>query len=237
MNPAPDLRPRLLLVDDEPTNLQVLRHILQADYRLLFATDGERALQVAREQRPDLVLLDIMMPHLDGYAVCRLLKADAKLCDAAILFVTAHTQTENEVQALEQGAIDLLLSVAMALLDFPSVQARRPPLAAAIRQRALHAPVPRRDASRWPPLPSPQHRQGTVALAGELPRDNRTALDFSFAQARQRLTPSQRMRLAAFKVATPPTLPQPVLNGPRRGLYLIENHWYWYKYCNTCTLN
>ena len=60
MNPTPDLRPRLLLVDDEPTNLQVLRHILQADYRLLFATDGERALQLAREQRPDLVLLDII---------------------------------------------------------------------------------------------------------------------------------------------------------------------------------
>ena len=55
-------------MDDEPTNLQVLRHILQADYRLLFATDGERALQVAREQRPDLILLDVMMPHLDGYA-------------------------------------------------------------------------------------------------------------------------------------------------------------------------
>ena len=71
MTQAPDQRPRLLLVDDEPTNLQVLRHILQADYRLLFATDGERALQVAREQRPDLILLDVMMPHLDGYAVCR----------------------------------------------------------------------------------------------------------------------------------------------------------------------
>ena len=66
MTPAPDLRPRLLLVDDEPTNLQVLRHVLQTDYRLLFATDGARALQVAREQRPDLILLDIMMPNMDG---------------------------------------------------------------------------------------------------------------------------------------------------------------------------
>ena len=86
MNPTPDLRPRLLLVDDEPTNLQVLRHILQADYRLLFATDGERALQVAREQRPDLVLLDTMMPNLDGYAVFRPLKADATTASIPVIF-------------------------------------------------------------------------------------------------------------------------------------------------------
>ena len=86
MNPTPDLRPRLLLVDDEPTNLQVLRHILQADYRLLFATDYERALQVAREQRPDLVLLDTMMPNLDGYAVCRALKADAPTASIPVIF-------------------------------------------------------------------------------------------------------------------------------------------------------
>ena len=86
MTPAPDQRPSLLLVDDEPTNLQVLRHILQADYRLLFATDGERALQVAREQRPDLVLLDIMMPNLDGYAVCRALKADAATASIPVIF-------------------------------------------------------------------------------------------------------------------------------------------------------
>ena len=86
MNPTPDLRPRLLLVDDEPTNLQVLRHILQADYRLLFATDDERVLQVAREQRPDLVLLDTMMPNLVGYAVCRALKADATTASIPVIF-------------------------------------------------------------------------------------------------------------------------------------------------------
>ena len=73
-------------MDDEPTNLQVLRHVLQADYRLLFATDGERALQVAREQRPDLVLLDTMMPNLDGYAVFRPLKADATTASIPVIF-------------------------------------------------------------------------------------------------------------------------------------------------------
>jgi len=86
MTLAPDQRPRLLLVDDEPTNLQVLRNILQADYRLLFATDDERALQVAREQRPDLVLLDTMMPNLDGYAVCRPLKADVTTASIPVIF-------------------------------------------------------------------------------------------------------------------------------------------------------
>lgn len=108
MTPAPDQRPRLLLVDDEPTNLQVLRHILQADYRLLFATDGERALQVAREQRPDLVLLDIMMPNLDGYAVCRALKADAATASIPVIFITALTDSQDETAGFDVGAVDYI---------------------------------------------------------------------------------------------------------------------------------
>ena len=106
MNPTPDPRPRLLPVDDAPTNLQVLRHILQADYRLLFATDGERALQVAREQRPDLILLDVMMPHLDGYAVCRVLKADAATAAIPVIFITALTDSQDETAGFDAGAVD-----------------------------------------------------------------------------------------------------------------------------------
>ena len=108
MTPAHDQRPRLLLVDDEPTNLQVLRHILQADYRLLFATDGQRALQVAREQRPDLVLLDIMMPNLDGYAVCRTLKADAATASIPVIFITALTDSQDETAGFDAGAVDYI---------------------------------------------------------------------------------------------------------------------------------
>ncbi len=108
MTPAHDQRPRLLLVDDEPTNLQVLRHVLQADYRLLFATDGERALQVAREQRPDLVLLDIMMPHMDGYAVCRALKADAATASIPVIFITALTDSQDETAGFDVGGVDYL---------------------------------------------------------------------------------------------------------------------------------
>ena len=108
MTPAHDQRPRLLLVDDEPTNLQVLRHVLQADYRLLFATDGERALQVAREQRPDLVLLDIMMPNMDGYAVCCALKADAATASIPVIFITALDDSQDETAGFDVGGVDYL---------------------------------------------------------------------------------------------------------------------------------
>ena len=108
MTQAPDQRPRLLLVDDEPTNLQVLRHVLQADYRLLFATDGARALQVAREQRPDLVLLDIMMPNMDGYAVCCALKADAATASIPVIFITALNDSQDETAGFDVGAVDYI---------------------------------------------------------------------------------------------------------------------------------
>ena len=108
MTPAPDQRPRLLLVDDEPTNLQVLRHVLQADYRLLFATDGARALQVAREQQPQLILLDIMMPGMDGYAVCRALKADPATAAVPVIFVTALNDSQDETAGFDVGGVDYL---------------------------------------------------------------------------------------------------------------------------------
>lgn len=108
MTQAPDQRPRLLLVDDEPTNLQVLRHVLQADYRLLFATDGARALQVAREQQPQLILLDIMMPGMDGYAVCRALKADPATAGIPVIFVTALNDSQDETAGFDAGAVDYI---------------------------------------------------------------------------------------------------------------------------------
>ncbi|MBO9678744.1 MAG: two-component system response regulator [Acidovorax sp.] len=120
MNTAEDNRPRLLVVDDEPTNLQVLRLVLQADYRLLFATDGERALAIARQQRPDLVLLDIMMPQLDGYAVCRALKADPATAPIPVIFVTALTDSQDEARGFEAGGVDYITKPVSA----PVVRAR-----------------------------------------------------------------------------------------------------------------
>jgi putative two-component system response regulator len=100
-------RPTLLLVDDEPNNLQVLRHVLQADYRLLFARDGERALQLAAQEQPDLILLDVMMPGLSGHEVCARLKA-SPLARIPVIFVTAMAEDEDETLGFELGAVDYI---------------------------------------------------------------------------------------------------------------------------------
>ncbi|MYZ44107.1 response regulator [Schauerella aestuarii] len=100
--------PTILVVDDEAANLQLLKHILQADYQLLFAKNGERALELAREQRPDLILLDVMMPGMSGYQVCAALKTDAGTESIPVIFVTALTHTDDEVQAFGAGAVDFI---------------------------------------------------------------------------------------------------------------------------------
>ena len=100
--------PTLLLVDDEPANLHVLRQILQQDYRLLFARDGQRALQLAREERPDLVLLDVMMPGMTGLDVCRQLKGDPQTLPIPVIFVTALGDTEDESRGFEAGCVDYI---------------------------------------------------------------------------------------------------------------------------------
>ena len=101
-----DRRPRLLLVDDEPTNLHVLRQILGDDYRLQFATDGPKALQLVKLQKPDLILLDIMMPTLSGYDVCRQLKAHPQTQDIPVIFVSALSEMGDETEGFEAGGVD-----------------------------------------------------------------------------------------------------------------------------------
>ena len=112
MNDAPsdagDARKTVLCVDDEPSNLQVLKQILQGDYRLLFARDGRRAIELAQIERPDLILLDVMMPDMDGYEVCRTLKADKRLARMPVIFVTALSDVEDEARGLELGAVDYI---------------------------------------------------------------------------------------------------------------------------------
>ena len=103
-----DNRPTLLLVDDEPTNLQVLRQVLQQQYRLLFATDGARALAIAREQRPQLVLLDVMMPGMDGYAVCQALKQQTETASTPVIFVTALNDAADEAKGFDMGCVDYI---------------------------------------------------------------------------------------------------------------------------------
>ncbi|WP_066457397.1 response regulator [Castellaniella caeni] len=101
-----DARRALLLVDDEPTNLQVLRHTLQDEYRLLFAKDGATALELVRKERPDLILLDVMMPGMSGHAVCQALKQDPATRGIPVIFVTAMSDADDEYHGLELGAVD-----------------------------------------------------------------------------------------------------------------------------------
>ncbi|AVP56362.1 response regulator [Pulveribacter suum] len=120
MTPAEDHRPRLLLVDDEPTNLHVLRHVLEDDYRLLFATDGERALAIARQQQPELIVLDVMMPGMDGYAVCAQLRAQPETAAIPVIFVTALADVQDETRGFEAGCVDYIAKPISA----PVVRAR-----------------------------------------------------------------------------------------------------------------
>ena len=97
----------VLLVDDNPTNLKVLAAALQGQgWRILMATDGESAIEQAEYVHPDLVLLDIMMPGIDGFETCRRLKANSLLVDVPIIFMTALSESDKKVKGLELGAVD-----------------------------------------------------------------------------------------------------------------------------------
>lgn len=100
--------PLILAVDDEASNLQLLRQILQDHYRLRFAKDGPRALELVREECPDLILLDVMMPGMSGYEVCAALKADPRTASVPVIFVTALTDTNDELEGFEAGAVDYI---------------------------------------------------------------------------------------------------------------------------------
>ena len=99
----------ILMVDDNPANLQVLQATLDGrGYRLLAARDGARALSIAANASPDLILLDIMMPAMDGFEVCRRLKSDPGTDDIPVIFLSALEETEDKVRGLELGAVDYI---------------------------------------------------------------------------------------------------------------------------------
>ena len=102
------MKPRILAIDDTPTNLMTLGAALSAEYDLQFATSGQEGLSLAQTVLPDLILLDIMMPEMDGYEVCRRLKADAKLNAVPVIFITALDDLDAEAVGLELGAADYL---------------------------------------------------------------------------------------------------------------------------------
>ena len=100
---------RVLIVDDMPSNIKILNSFLLSDYNISVATNGSDALELATSQDPpDLILLDIMMPEMDGYEVCRRLKAEAKTRSIPVLFVTAKGDIEDETKGLKLGAVDYI---------------------------------------------------------------------------------------------------------------------------------
>jgi sigma-B regulation protein RsbU (phosphoserine phosphatase) len=111
----------ILVVDDAPENIDLLNGVLNKDYKIKAALNGEKALKIAgAENPPDIILLDIMMPGMDGYEVCRRLKSDSKTKDIPVIFVTSMGEVEDETKGLELGAIDYITKP----LSSPIVRAR-----------------------------------------------------------------------------------------------------------------
>lgn len=98
----------VLVVDDEPMNITLLAGILKSTYKVKMAKDGERALKLAQADPPDLILLDVMMPGLDGYEVCRRLKSMESTRGVPVIFVTGMTDPQERARALDLGAEDCL---------------------------------------------------------------------------------------------------------------------------------
>ena len=106
MSPLPTAR--LLIVDDDPNNVRLLASIFDQDYDILFALNGLEAIDISLRERPDLIILDVMMPDLDGYTVCKTIKNHPHTKDIPIVFLTAHCDAEEEIRGLEMGAADFI---------------------------------------------------------------------------------------------------------------------------------
>lgn len=101
-------KPKLLVVDDQPIHIQLLVQAFAEDYQVFMATSGEQALAVCQSNPPDLVLLDVLMPGMDGFAVCRQLKAQETTSHIPIIFVTARPDAGQETHGLSLGAVDFI---------------------------------------------------------------------------------------------------------------------------------
>lgn len=104
-----DNRPVILVVDDTPDNLTLLSGLLKDSYKVKVATSGSKAFQIARLAPPDLILLDVMMPEMDGYELCRLMKKDGQLQDIPVIFLTAKGEAEEENRGFDAGAVDYII--------------------------------------------------------------------------------------------------------------------------------
>jgi CheY-like chemotaxis protein len=109
MNNTSPRQATLLIVDDQPVNIMALSNLLKDNYEIMAATDGKTALEIATDSdKPDLILLDIQMPDMDGYEVCKRLKSDTRTADIPVIFITARTSPEDEETGLSLGAVDYI---------------------------------------------------------------------------------------------------------------------------------
>jgi DNA-binding response OmpR family regulator len=107
-SPEKALPMKILIVDDEPVNIRILTNALKEQYEICSAGNGFDAIALIKEQLPDLVLLDVMMPDMDGLQVCKLIQAEGTFADLPIIFVTAVDSLEGEALGLEVGAVDYI---------------------------------------------------------------------------------------------------------------------------------
>jgi diguanylate cyclase (GGDEF)-like protein len=101
-------KPKLLVVDDQPINIQVMYQAFAGEYQVFMATSGAQALAICNDNPPDLVLLDVVMPGMDGFEVCTQLKNSESLRHIPVIFVTAHTDPAQETHGLSLGAVDFI---------------------------------------------------------------------------------------------------------------------------------
>lgn len=121
MSDSQNSRPRVLVVDDVPQNVRIMAKILEQEFEVLVALNGSDALDILKkDNRPDLVLLDVLMPGMDGYEVCRIIKNDPETSSIPVIFVTAKSTSEDEAYGLSLGAVDYITKP----LRIPVVKAR-----------------------------------------------------------------------------------------------------------------
>ena len=136
-------KPTVLVVDDAETNIDILVDALDGDYEVSVAMDGESALETVESDPPDLILLDIMMPGIDGYEVCKRLKENLSMRKIPVIFLTAKSDVEDEAKGLELGAVDYITKP----ISIPIVKARvKTQLALYDQNRALEEKVRQRTA-------------------------------------------------------------------------------------------
>ncbi len=105
----------VLIVDDTPLNIHLIANLLGTDYEIAMATNGEQALEMIKDTPPDLILLDVMMPGIDGYEVCRRLKNNLATNTIPVIFLTAKTEVDDVVRGFEAGGVDYVSKPFQAL--------------------------------------------------------------------------------------------------------------------------